>query len=195
MRIRTIPMLAAASVFALVPLGIAQQSQYQPEMQSALQHLREAEQDLQKGSTDKGGHRVQAIQLTKQAEQQVQAGIQYDDQHATPGEPGYRGGAPGQPGGAARITGGPTVENVTDHSAVVTWTTNVQGSSRVEYGTSEGNLTELAESPWGQGGLTHRVQLKNLRPNTTYYCQVETGEAARTGGEVEGRRVLSFRTK
>src|SRR5215467_7573570 len=113
MTLRRIPMLAVASVLALAPFSLAQQ-QAQPEMQSALQHLREAEQDLQKASHDKGGHRVQAMQLINQAEQQVQEGIQYDNQHLTAGEPGYRGATPGQPqpAGTVSITGGPTVENV-----------------------------------------------------------------------------------
>jgi phosphodiesterase/alkaline phosphatase D-like protein len=64
----------------------------------------------------------------------------------------------------------------------------------VNYGTDGSNLTQLGESPWGQGGLTHRVELKNLQPNTTYYYRVETGQAQGTGGEVQSQSLQSFRT-
>jgi hypothetical protein len=55
----------------------------QPEMAAALQHLLEAQQSLQAASADKGGHRVNAIQLIDQAMAEVQAGIQYDNTHDT----------------------------------------------------------------------------------------------------------------
>jgi hypothetical protein len=55
--------------------------EYQPHMRAALQHLREAESELQAATHDKGGHRVRAMDLTKQAESEIQAGIQYDNQH------------------------------------------------------------------------------------------------------------------
>lgn len=96
---------------------------------------------------------------------------------------------------SVRITNGPVVEAVSNTTATIAWSTNRQGSSRVNYGKDPNNLTELAESPWGQGGLTHRVELKNLQPNTTYYFSVETGQAKGTGGEVESQKVQSFRTK
>ena len=53
----------------------------QPEMDAAMQHLREAQQALQSASSDKGGHRVNALQLINQAMGEVQAGIQYDNQY------------------------------------------------------------------------------------------------------------------
>lgn len=97
--------------------------------------------------------------------------------------------------GKVKITSGPAVQNVTGDSAVVTWTTNVKGSSRVNYGTQANNLTELAEAPWGAGGLTHTVTIKNLKPNTNYYFTVETGQAQGTGGaEVDNGKVSSFKT-
>jgi phosphodiesterase/alkaline phosphatase D-like protein len=94
-----------------------------------------------------------------------------------------------------KITNGPTLEEITANSATVAWSTNLKGSTRVTYGTDPNNLTQFAEAPWGAGGLTHRVKLQNLKPNNTYYFQVETGQAAGTGGaEVEGKRVMSFKT-
>ena len=93
--------------------------------------------------------------------------------------------------GRVRITNGPVIEEADSNHARIAWTTNIQGSTRVTYGTDLGNMSKLAEAPWGQGGNTHRVELKNLQPGTTYYFQAETGQAA--GSEVESD-IFSFRT-
>ena len=53
----------------------------QPKMQEAMQDLRQAEDSLNRADTDKGGHRVRAIELVRQAEREVQAGIEYDNRH------------------------------------------------------------------------------------------------------------------
>jgi hypothetical protein len=53
----------------------------QPEMVAAVQHLREAQQSLQSANSDKGGHRVNALRLIDQALGEVQAGMQYDNEH------------------------------------------------------------------------------------------------------------------
>lgn len=58
----------------------------QPEMTSALEHLREAKRALESASHDKGGHRAKAISLINQAIAQVEEGIRYDNTHAAPGE-------------------------------------------------------------------------------------------------------------
>ncbi len=98
-------------------------------------------------------------------------------------------------GGQVKITSGPTLEQVASNTATVAWGTNRKGSSRVEYGTDPNNLTQLAEASWGASGLTHRVELRNLQPNTTYYFRVETGQAQGTqGAEVESQKVMSFKT-
>jgi phosphodiesterase/alkaline phosphatase D-like protein len=94
-------------------------------------------------------------------------------------------------GGKVKITNGPVIEEADSNHAQIAWSTNIKGSSRVTYGTDQGNLSQLAESPWGVTGLTHRVQLKNLKPGTTYFFQVETGQAE--GSEVESH-VFNFRT-
>jgi hypothetical protein len=94
-----------------------------------------------------------------------------------------------------KITNGPVIEAVTGSTATIAWSTNRRGSSRVNYGTDPNNLNRLGEAAWGRGGLTHRVELKNLQPNTTYYFRVETGQAQGTGGEVESERVQSLTTK
>jgi hypothetical protein len=53
----------------------------QPKMREALNHLRAAESALQSASHDKGGHRVKAIELTRNAINQVEAGIKFDNKH------------------------------------------------------------------------------------------------------------------
>ena len=85
----------AIALMSLAPRGLyAQDNRYarenQPHMQAALQHLREAAEELQKADKDKGGHRVQALNLTQQAITHVQAGIQYDNTHRTKGEKKYK---------------------------------------------------------------------------------------------------------
>ena len=96
---------------------------------------------------------------------------------------------------SVKITNGPIVEALTGNNATVAWSTNRRGSSRVNYGTDPNNLNQLGEAPWGQGGLTHRVELKNLQPSTTYYFRVETGQAQGTGGEVQSQNIQSFTTR
>ncbi|HWR13638.1 MAG TPA: fibronectin type III domain-containing protein [Terriglobales bacterium] len=78
-----------------------------------------------------------------------------------------------------KITKGPTVESTSGDSAIVAWSTNVSASTVVKYGTDRNNLDKTAQAPWG--GLTHRVTLKNLEPNKTYYYQVTSGQGAGTG--------------
>ena len=60
---------------------VAQASGDQPHMAAALEHLRQAADELEKASHDKGGHRAQALQLTHQAMTHVEEGIKYDRQH------------------------------------------------------------------------------------------------------------------
>ena len=79
------------ALMSLAPRSLsAQDYQPQPHMQAALQHLREAAEELQRADKDKGGHRVQALNLTQQAINHVQAGIQYDNTHRTKGERRYK---------------------------------------------------------------------------------------------------------
>lgn len=53
----------------------------QPRMQDALGHLAAARASLEEATSDKGGHRVKALSLTKQAIKQVEAGIRYDNRN------------------------------------------------------------------------------------------------------------------
>lgn len=100
---------------------------------------------------------------------------------------------------AVQIIDGPRVEGTGDTWAVVAWTTNAGGSSIVRYGTNPSSLNQTAESPYSgakvhSGKVTHRVHIKNLQPNTTYYFLVDSGQGSGTGTEVKSS-VASFQTK
>jgi len=76
-----VSILTGALGFVGVPRAQAQRYEYQPQMQSALQSLRQAEEALRRADSDKGGHRVRALQMVTDAEREVQAGIAYDNSH------------------------------------------------------------------------------------------------------------------
>jgi hypothetical protein len=50
----------------------------QPRMQAALEHLERAEKNLEDASSDKGGHRVKALRLVREAMEEVREGIRFD---------------------------------------------------------------------------------------------------------------------
>lgn len=103
----------------------------------------------------------------------------------------------GQSAHALGIVHGPVVEKTAGNYAVIAWSTNSGGSSIVRYGTSPNSLGQMAESPYakdsGANGETHRVTLRNLQPNTTYYYQVDSGQGQGTGTEAKGT-VQTFKT-
>lgn len=65
----------------------APKAETQSHMSAALNHLQQAEKELDAASHDKGGHRAKAVTLVKQAMSEVQQGIQYDNTHQEKGEP------------------------------------------------------------------------------------------------------------
>ncbi|MGC2696710.1 MAG: fibronectin type III domain-containing protein [Candidatus Angelobacter sp.] len=93
---------------------------------------------------------------------------------------------------AVQITNGPVVENVTDTTAEIAWSTNVNSGTGLRYGTDPSHLDQTAGMPWG--GLTHRVSIKNLQPNTTYYFRAESGQGQGTGSQAQTAQA-SFQTK
>jgi hypothetical protein len=99
---------------------------------------------------------------------------------------------------ALQITDGPRVEGVGDTWAVVAWTTNTGGSSIIRYGTDGNSLTQTAMAPYADNEKTqhqsHRVNMKNLKPGTTYYFIVDSGQGEGTGTEAKSP-VQSFTTK
>jgi hypothetical protein len=53
----------------------------QPHMKAALESLQAAKAQLDKASSDKGGHRAKAMVATKEAIEQVKKGIAFDNEH------------------------------------------------------------------------------------------------------------------
>ena len=92
---------------------------------------------------------------------------------------------------AVRITHGPVVENVSDTTAIIAWSTNVNAGTSLRYGTDRGHLDKTAGMPWG--GFTHRVYLKDLQPSTKYFFQAESAKAQGTGTTATAD-ILSFQT-
>lgn len=85
-----------------------------------------------------------------------------------------------------RITDGPRVKQTTRDSAEIAWSTDAAGSSVVRYGRNPHRLSRVAQKPWGgthepNGDFNHTVWVKNLRPDTTYYFLVESGQSRGTG--------------
>ncbi len=70
------------------------------------------------------------------------------------------------------IIDGPRVERVSGNAAVVVWRTNKVAATRVVYGPTAGQLTQHAYV--SGGSKDHRVELRNLRPGTTYYYAIES---------------------
>ncbi|MCU1331625.1 MAG: hypothetical protein JWM08_617 [Candidatus Angelobacter sp.] len=99
---------------------------------------------------------------------------------------------------AVKITDGPRVEGTGPTWAVIAWTTNTGGSSLVRFGTAANNLSQTAKSAYADNEKTkaqnHRVHLKNLKPNTKYFYQVDSGQGEGTGTESKSS-VAEFTTK
>ncbi len=83
------------------------------------------------------------------------------------------------------VTEGPTITYLDDQFAVVAWTTSAPTESRVFYGSDAEDLNQVAESM--KATTAHRVDLRDLKPDTTYYFQLDTGDATEAP-------VLQFRT-
>lgn len=116
---------------------------------------------------------------------------------ATPGAPSIEQlPAPVTPIGATsnavQITNGPVVESVTDTTAQIAWSTNVNSGTTLRYGADPSHLDQTVSMPWG--GLTHRVTIKDLKPNTTYYFKAESAQGQGTGTQAETGQ-SSFQTR
>jgi len=85
-----------------------------------------------------------------------------------------------------KIVNGPVIESVFDDHAVIAWSTNQKSSTTLKYGTDQNNLNQTAQAPWGQE--THRVEIKNLKPDTRYYFVVESAQAEGSGTLAKSNR-------
>jgi phosphodiesterase/alkaline phosphatase D-like protein len=88
-----------------------------------------------------------------------------------------------------RITNGPGVDHLTDTSAEVFWNTTAKSDSLLRYGTDRERLSETAEGQSGQAD--HKVELNNLKPDTTYFFEV----VASNGQSLQKNGVGVFKTK
>jgi hypothetical protein len=84
---RTLMLIAFAVLIVTLSISTpnlaaqASQPEAQPHMRAALEHLQEAQKQLEAATHDKGGHRSKAVSLVKQAIVQVNQGIEYDATH------------------------------------------------------------------------------------------------------------------
>ena len=78
-------MMSATLPAAILGVGITATAKAkpadQPHMQEALDALKRAQQELSQATADKGGHRVKAERLIRQAIAEVERGIQFDRRH------------------------------------------------------------------------------------------------------------------
>ena len=88
-----------------------------------------------------------------------------------------------------RIVSGPSVMQVTQNSAQISWTTNLPSDSTVRYDSRAGGYGSTADSP--SLVTEHRIQLENLKPATTYHLVVNSIDES--GSSVTSRD-LNFET-
>ncbi len=76
---------ALASVLAFNSIAPAH-ADAQPKMHAALTALESAKASLEAANPDKGGHRVKALQATREAIEETKKGIAYDNTHESKDE-------------------------------------------------------------------------------------------------------------
>ena len=76
-RILAVVIVAALLVGGTIGICAADE----PHMRAALEHLREAREQLEKATPNKGGHREKAIELIDRAMGQVKEGIELGEHH------------------------------------------------------------------------------------------------------------------
>lgn len=75
-----------------------------------------------------------------------------------------------------KFTRGPVVEYISSRHAVIGWSTNVATPTALRFGTAREKMTQMEKSRWRR--TKHQVELSKLLPETTYYFQVITPDAA-----------------
>lgn len=93
---------------------------------------------------------------------------------------------------SANLVWKPYLQQLTDTSVVVRWTTRTGSSSLVRYSTDTSYTSSASASPHtisALGTQLHRVSLSGLRPNTTYYYKIFADNE-----DLWPEQTLSFRT-
>jgi hypothetical protein len=85
--LRTPALMAAGALMAVMALPTWAD---QGHMQATLASLQQAQENLSKADHDKGGHRAKALDLIKQAQAEVQAGMDFDRANDSKGEKGKK---------------------------------------------------------------------------------------------------------
>ena len=75
-------LLIAIAIAVTYTSRVSAKTEAQPHMQAAREHLEAAQKELHEAVHDKGGHLAKAQEYTQRAIQEVDAGIQYANQHA-----------------------------------------------------------------------------------------------------------------
>ncbi|HCC84652.1 MAG TPA: hypothetical protein DEP87_03135 [Candidatus Pacebacteria bacterium] len=86
---------------------------------------------------------------------------------------------------AANLSSGPTTSAITTKQATISWVTDRNADSKVQYGTGAGSY--FTSEPSNSTATTdHSIILTNLTPGTTYYYRVKwTDEDGNTGVSAE----------
>jgi phosphodiesterase/alkaline phosphatase D-like protein len=77
-----------------------------------------------------------------------------------------------QAAAAADVTRGPAVEYVSDHDAVIAWTSKNPVDMQAHFGTAANSMTQTADAVENSRGTNHRVKMNNLQPDTIYFYQM-----------------------
>lgn len=91
---------------------------------------------------------------------------------------------------AVKITNGPGAAKITDRSAEIFWNSAQRSGATVRYGTSPSMMTQSVADT--SDGTDHKVEITGLRPNTTYYFQVESNLGPGTAPSKSG--IGTFKT-
>jgi hypothetical protein len=93
--------------------------------------------------------------------------------------------AAGASAGSPQVIRGPYLQLATPGSVVVRWRTDIATDSRVLFGATPTELTDVVDDPVVTSD--HEIELAGLLPGTPYYYAVGTTTAVLAGGDVDHR--------
>lgn len=88
--------LVLAALIVGITLGLSSSAltvERHPQIHAAARALRQAANHLEKAAHEYGGHRAKALELVKQAEQELKEALAYAKEHPAPRKPGTTGQA------------------------------------------------------------------------------------------------------
>ena len=103
----------------------------------------------------------------------------------TPATPTAPAAPASQAAALPTVTHGPVLEYVSDHDAVIAWTSKGGADMGIHYGTSPQSLnlvnSQAMDAKENGTGTNHRTKLINLQPSTTYYFDMTTNTGTQVG--------------